>query len=181
MFIIWKGWVQEAVPLEALESILDRKLKPVTDQLQSLTESVQFISDKYDEVIKEVGSLQSKTDTVTQENKQLKAEVLSLKNNMEIQKEVINSLEQYTRRDCLEIAGVPERDDEDTNDLVIKVGQLAEIKIERNDISVSHRLPKSKSTHSTASQNQNSINSIPRMIVKFVRRDLRDKFYKGQS
>ena len=88
-----------AITIEALESILDRKLKPLTDQLEGLVASVQFMSDKYDEVTKEMERLQLKADTVVEENKQLKAEVFSLRNELEIQKGITtNNLEQYTRR-----------------------------------------------------------------------------------
>ncbi|CAB3992556.1 Hypothetical predicted protein, partial [Paramuricea clavata] len=124
-----------SITIEALQSILDRKLKPLTDKLEGLTASVQFISDKYDEITKEMERLQLKTDTVVEENKQLKAEVFNLKNELEIQKGITNNLEQYTQRDCLEIAGIPKIEGEDANDLVIKVGQLAGVKIERKDIS----------------------------------------------
>ncbi|CAB4036318.1 Hypothetical predicted protein, partial [Paramuricea clavata] len=97
-----------SITIEALESILDRKLKPLTDKLEGLTASVQFISDKYDEITKEMERLQLKTDTVVEENKQLKAEVFNLKNELEIQKGITNNLEQYTRGDCFEIASIPE-------------------------------------------------------------------------
>ena len=126
--------------------------------------------------------LQLKADTVVEENKQLKAEVFSLRNELEMQKGITNNLEQYTRRDCFEIAGIPEREGEDTNDLVVKVGQLAGIKIDRKDISVSHRLPKPKVTYSATSQmHSNPINSTARIIVKFVRRDTRDELYKARD
>ena len=85
--------------------------------------------------------------------------------------------------DCLEIAGIREREGKDTNDLVVKVGQLAGIKIDRKDISVSHCLPKPKVTYSaTTSQiHNNPINSTARIIVKFVRRDTRDELYKART
>ena len=103
-----------AITIEALESILDRKLKPLTDQLEGLAASVHFMSDKYDEVTKEMERLQLQADTAVEENKQLKAEVFSLRNKLEIQKGITNNPEQYTRRNCLEIAGIPEREGKDT-------------------------------------------------------------------
>lgn len=68
------------------------------------------------------------------------------------------------------IAGIPDTEGKGTNNLVVKVGQLAGIKIERKDISASHRLSKHKSTYSTVTNQRhtNPINSIARIIVKFT-------------
>lgn len=63
---------------------------------------MKFTSDEYDKVTKEIESLQLKTNTVDHkigwsENKQLKAEVFSLRNYIEIQKGITtNNLEQHT-------------------------------------------------------------------------------------
>ena len=48
---------------------------------------------------------------------------------------------QYTRRECLEIRGVPGTAGEDTNEIVKKIGALIEVDISDTDISVSHRIP----------------------------------------
>ena len=56
-------------------------------------------------------------------------------------KDNINDMEQYSRRECCEITGIPETPDEDTNDLVIKVGARLHIEVDEDDISVLHRLP----------------------------------------
>ena len=87
--------------------ILDRELKPLTDQLEDLTVSVKLMSDKCDEVTKDMERLQLKTDTVVQENKQLKEEVFSLRNELEIQKGIANNLQQYTRRVVLKSLAFP--------------------------------------------------------------------------
>ena len=48
-------------------------------------------------------------------------------------------LEQYSRRENIRFHGVPEKANENTDDVVIDI-----VHIERNDISVSHRLPKTR-------------------------------------
>ena len=45
---------------------------------------------------------------LVQENKLLKHEVVRLSNSLNLQKESMNELQQYVRRECLEIAGIPE-------------------------------------------------------------------------
>ena len=54
-------------------------------------------------------------------------------------------LEQYTRRECVEIRGVPHKPDESTNAIVKVVGKAVHVEIADIDISVSHPLPPSKS------------------------------------
>ena len=79
--------------------------------------------------------------------------------------------EQYSRRECLEIHGIPKLVKEDTNDLVVKVGSLINVKIDPNDISVSHRLP-------TKNKGRKD-NTVP-IIVRFIKRDVRDQLYSSR-
>ena len=111
---------------------------------------------------------------------------------MNQQSEDINNMEQYSRRDCVEISGLPEEPGENTNTLTIKVASLMGLNLEEKDISISHRLP------SNAQQNQsyssrlrpregsalnkvNPANQFPKVIVKFARRGTEDQFYHGRK
>ena len=89
-------------------------------------------------------------------------------------KQELNNAEQYSRRDCLEIRGIPLQRNEICNNLVKKVGDLIGVKVDDHDISVSHRLPGSAQRQSHTSQAAMNDSTI---IVKFVRRDIRNKFY----
>ena len=90
----------------------------------------------------------------------------------------------YTRRECLEVSGIPELQDENTDELVIKVGSLMGVVINKEDISVSHRIPK-PSFSSVVAGNLNNVeastSTTPKIIVKFVRRDTRDRFYAARK
>jgi peptidoglycan hydrolase CwlO-like protein len=52
------------------------KLKPIVQTVNELKDSLQFLSDKYDSVNKRVDELESKYNSVQQENKFLRAEIL---------------------------------------------------------------------------------------------------------
>lgn len=91
----------------------------------------------------------------------------------------VNELEQYIRRECLEISGIPVDQHEDTNSIVIKVGSLMGVIVEKSDISVSHRLPSKSQSYSNAVRQGRS--SLAKIIAKFVRRDIRDQFYSGRK
>jgi len=81
-------------------------------------------------------------------------------------KVICNEQEQYLRRECLEIQGIPlspkdSQHIEDTNKIVIKVGELMGVQIEAEDISISHCLP--------ISSKYTGKRCFPAIFVEFVR------------
>ena len=58
---------------------------------------------------------------------------------------------------------------EDTNDIVLQLSQKMGIPLERNDISVSHRIRSSRASVD------------PAIIVKFVRREMRESLYRPRK
>ena len=93
----------------------------------------------------------------------LKSESSDLKNTCIKEIEKIDNLEQYERRQNLEIAGVLVQDGKDTNAVVMEVAKLLDLDIFPSHISTSHRLPKKNG------QNGNVISPI---IVPFTSRDV---------
>ena len=65
---------------------------------------------------------------------------------------------------------------EDTNNIVIKVAEKVGVQIVEEDISVSHRLPISKSY-----KGQGRTTEMAPIIVKFVRHDIKEKFYRARK
>lgn len=157
---------------EVLEETLDRKLQPLIATISELQRSMEFINHKYEQMRSDLELTNKEMDKTKIENKMLKGEVLNLRNQVNNQQNVLNDMEQYSRRECLEIRGIAEDPhyEEETKDIVVKVAGLMGVEIDEQDISVSHRLPKPK--HS---------DSPPTIIAKFVRRDVRDQFYKNRK
>ena len=116
----------------------------------------------------------SQYDQELQENKSLKAEVRKTTNEFNHLKEEFNNLEQYSRRDCLEIRGVPVQRDGDTNALVMNIGRRMGVEVKGDDISTSHSPPIMNSGRDARSR-------ISSLIVKFVRRDVRAKFSRPRN
>ena len=78
------------------------------------------------------------------EIKSLKGKLLDTTNQLKALKESFNELEQYSRRDCMEIRGIPEISSdtrEDTNEIVVELGRKIGVDLKKEDISTSHRLP----------------------------------------
>lgn len=80
-------------------------------------------------------------------------------------------MQQNSRRECVEIAGSPQQREQDTNELVIKVDELMGVRLNKMDISVSHRLPQSPQNESyssrlrsrarVAASSPNVVNQVP--------------------
>ncbi|XP_077989357.1 uncharacterized protein LOC144443689 [Glandiceps talaboti] len=79
--------------------------------------------------------------------------------------------DQYSRRENIEIHGIPEIQDERTDDITLAVLQPIYPGITINDIQVTHRIGK---------QQQDRRRHRP-IIVRFVNRRIRDKVYKDRK
>lgn len=168
--------------VDVLDTKLEEKLKPIYDSIGEVKASLKFLSDKYDSVDKRVGELEIKCQTVVQENTFLRAEVLRLSRSLDDVSNEIDNMNQYGRRDCCEISGLPVEHGEDTNKLVINLGSQMGLNLTESDISVSHRLPNNNSYSSRLKQGKvNPVSQIPKLIVKFVRRDTKELFYKSRK
>ena len=160
------------ITTERLEKILDEKLNPLSEQLKEALATVKTLNTKIEQMEDTFGTLQEENKALKQEQVSLKAQVLRSANDLKLVQKSLNDLEQYTRRDCLEIRGIPLPEDsrlEDTNDILLQLSQKMDIPLERNDISVSHRIRSSRASVD------------PAIIVKFVRREMRESLYRSRK
>ena len=186
--------VTKAILEAILEKKLEEKLKPIDrmmSMMDKLSESVKFLSDQFDSIGKKVDALETKYESNLKENRCLKSEVLRLSNIIKTYDSEINNIQQYSRRDCVEISGIPEEPDENTKALTIKIGALLGLQIDEKDISISHRLPHKVQNETYSSRLRpregassvtiNSSNRFPKIIVKFARQSVKDQFYQGRK
>ena len=95
---------------------------------------------------------------------------------MKFLKKSLNDLEQYTRRDCLEIRGIPllstPMDLDQTDEVVLKIGEKMGVPIQKSDISISHRIPSRK-------QFTDEGNPIP-PAIKFMKSETRENLCRAR-
>ena len=94
---------------------------------------------------------------------------------MKILKETLNDFDQYSRRDYVEISGLPSKNYEDTNNIVMQVAKEIGVEMKMRDISTSHRLPRRSNSNIDTNDGSNPI------IEKFIRRDVKEKFYRARK
>ena len=93
----------EEIPEEKLRKVI----QPLSKQIEDAMQSVNALNSKYDQIAKTLKDLDEAKDKQILENAGLKAEILKSSNEVKFFKKSLNDLEQYTRRDCLEIRGIP--------------------------------------------------------------------------
>ena len=167
-----KELIDEAVAL--LRSEYDQEICALKTEIVQIKESQSFLSEKYDCLNEDYNKLKKINAEQKAEITALKSESSDLKNTRIKEIEKIDNLEQYGRRQNLEIAGVPVQDGEDTNAVVVEVAKLLDVDILPSHISTSHRLPKK------IGQNGNVIRTPP-IIVCFTNRDIRNKLYANRK
>ena len=137
---------------------------------------LEFVNAKYEELLEMMKSSKEERKALKDENKILKATIRSIESSLESVTRVNNDLEQYTRKECVEIRGIPVAatpSEEQTNNIVTNVGKLLGMDITQNDISVSHQMPQS--------QKHKGKPRPPAIIVKFTRCDVKDNFYHARK
>ena len=103
------------------------------------------------------------------ELKSTKVAVEKVKRETQKQAFEMDKLEQYSRRENVKISGIPVREDENTNQLVVELASKVGVDLKEDDISVSHRLP------------QRNPNRPKPILVKFVRRDKKTALMKAKK
>lgn len=132
-----------------------------------LEQSVQHMSDQYDEVLKEMK--RQSTEIATLKKKMEKIEADSASHEVQALRQQVNNLEQYSRRQNLETHGLPQSDNENLfrklNELA---GELELPELSQNEVEGLHRLfPKPGKT--------------PAVLVRFVSRVTRDQWMEKKQ
>ena len=104
-------------------------------EIQEVKVSQEFVSNKYDFRKTNYNSLLATSKK--QEIQRLKTQSASLEVLGTNESKKVDALEQYGRRLNLEIAGVPVKDNENTNNIVVEVAKLANVEITKDQISTS--------------------------------------------
>ncbi|KAH9378273.1 hypothetical protein HPB48_022220 [Haemaphysalis longicornis] len=123
--------------LKVFRESLDRDFRK---DLREIKASLKFISDKYDEMRVDLKS-------VLEQNKQLRAEKITLKERCDKQETQLKATEsrlvdceQYSRNANVEIKGIPVRDEENLFDILTEIGNCIEEAISPCDVDVCHRV-----------------------------------------
>ena len=150
------------------------EIETLRAEVIEIKESQAFICNQYDSLKAEYDKLIEVNTLLKEEISNLKSQAAALK-TQEIKDSIkVDELEQYGRRQNLEIVGVPEKENENTNAIVLEVAKMLDVDIMSSHISTSHRLPKKKAS------SRNNSGSSP-IIVRFTSRDIKNQIYANRK
>ena len=134
-------------------------------QLKDLSEAVEFIANKFDQYETE---RKEKEKTIND----LQGKVSEISNEIEVLKHSLDRQQQYSRRNCVLIHGIPEQKGEETDEQTLKIiiEELGET-VEKSDLDRAHRIGAFKEDKSKCRA----------IIVKFSKYNVREKVFKNKK
>jgi hypothetical protein len=160
-------------------NLLNTLANTIASILINSTDLIMKITDKlkedvtqhvYEAMSFDINQQSETTTTLTKVTDELSVKIASLEDKLE-------DYEQYSRRNCLLIHGIPETKKENTNSIAIStITDRLEIPLTDNDIDRSHRLGRK--------QTANPSDGVPHprpIIIKFCRYGKREKVFKVKS
>ena len=131
--------------IKCLDVSLNKTIVDQNTQIQELTESVKFISSAYDEQKATNDDLLARMGVLEQHHEQIKQKCHAYEDELIEQSSQIDALEQYGRRNCLLIHGIPETKDEDTDSIFTDtIKTHLDVSVKQRDLDRTHRLGERK-------------------------------------
>jgi predicted RNase H-like nuclease (RuvC/YqgF family) len=167
-----EGGTQEvtADELRRFMSTVTSKLSELTNLVplvEDLERSVQVMSDKYDEVM---DKLKKSDEEMKKQNKTMREVQANLKESekeVKVLKEKISFMEQVARNKNIEISGVPVMEGERLDNVINRLAVKFNVSSSVTDVDVMHRIP--------------ARNGIPKIVVQFKTRQVRDKWVSARK
>ena len=116
------------------------EIKGLRSTVDSIDKNQQFISDSYEDMKAKLEEILAENQQMKTENTELRRTIKTLEKNVQDNESAINDLEQYGRREMIELDGFPAKANENLEELVIKVAAACQLKVTPDDIEAAHRV-----------------------------------------
>ena len=165
-------WQSELLPsireeVKAEVAVIKESIKALSDRCLQIEKSQEYISSKYDELTQALQSSKKLTSKLEMTLSTHGETIGSIQDSLDNLYNTVDELQQYSRRDCLEISGIAKVPNENLSKVMTELGSIVDVEITEQDISTVHRLPDTAKVKD-------------RMIVKFARRNKRDELYSSR-
>ena len=169
---------EEEISLKEIMTLLqnvEQTLQEMRAESRSMADEMRELKASFNKQTTEINTLKESLKGAEILTDQLNKSVECLKKKVENQRNEINelyeqqdNLEQYTRKNSLEIHGIPEDLYALTEQAVIKLGEHLQVDILPEDIDISHKLFTGKS-------------NLKGIIVKFISHKKKTQLYKKRT
>ncbi|XP_066931698.1 putative leucine-rich repeat-containing protein DDB_G0290503 [Clytia hemisphaerica] len=130
---------------QRIEKIVD-SMKNMKEELYQSIQSQRFLDTKYEEQKVQLSRLETKVKSLCTDISDKEMTINQLKERLKLteasflsNKSDINALEQYGRREMINISGIPRKNNEDTDKIVFNITDKLGIDLYLDDIEVTHR------------------------------------------
>ncbi|XP_046685216.1 uncharacterized protein LOC124370954 [Homalodisca vitripennis] len=161
-------YAAEGLTLETIMNTLKEMREEQKTNTADFNRSYEMLYSKVEENTVTLRDGMGKIEDYLREIEQLKSENVALKKHVVVLETRIEDLENYSRRNCVEIQGIPEEKEEQVSELVKKVGKALDVNITDSMIDACHRIGKKTSER----------NQARGIVVKFVRRTDKEELMK---
>ena len=164
---------------------LESEIGKLNERHDHILGSVTYLASEYDDFLNEIKRINKQNSQLMQKMKNLEQIVTKFDNQQTNTEKQLEELEQYGRRENLEIHGIPLADNEDTGKIVQNVAKALKVQLSKSDISTSHRLFNSNLNDqhqkllNHRDQQPSAMRRIqpPPIIVRFCNRDKRNEMF----
>lgn len=142
-------WKNEFMPeirkeIESAKAALHTEIRDLNNRLDEFEKSQSFLSKKYDQLMEITQTTKKQIQKIESKVKDQNNIILKQEDSVYINMKTIDEVNQYQRRNCFEVTGIPILPIDKPKKLIIELGTLLGVEMTENDISTAHRLP---STH----------------------------------
>ena len=138
---------QLLINIQATVADIKQENRDLKKELEGLKDSMSFNEKELQDIKDSLKKTSKANASLREELTKTKKELQSAKQDLDKEKEetlkvwcAFDDLEQYTRKNSLEIHGLPERVYSDTESAVIKIANALHVNIQSDDIEISHKL-----------------------------------------
>lgn len=157
--------------LKDLRKDMTSQFSTVQSNFNDVKSQIQEVNGRIDTLNTSVSSLFSENEQRQKETKDLKEANDELREDLRYMRQEVLDLQQYTRRNNLEIVGVPTTPGEDIYALLKSLANYLHIKFAREEISVAHRLPPRRPQ---TEEQPDDKRRDPTIIVSLISRSAKD-------
>ena len=173
---------QEIESLKSNLISLKNDFKFLNNKADSTIGSLSYVASEYHDFREKIGSTSSENLELRKKLSGLTETIAMMNKNLAKTEEQLDALQQDGRRNNLEIHNIPWTKNEKTNEIVKKIANALNLKLDDHNISTSHRIysnqtPKPNSANINLKQSEAEGNEHLPIIVRFFNRDKRNEIF----
>lgn len=146
---------------------LRKEVSDLKDSLEFSDTELKKVKDSLEKAIVTNTALQKKLDKANNELRKNAEKLTDQKYETDRLEDALDNLEQYTRKNSLEIHGIPDNLYSNPEEVIHKVAEAINVSIEPSDIEICHKLKRDK--------------GVPPIIVKFISHKIKSKLYRERT